>query len=322
MKKTIFLTILLLMCVLLGGCLDTRKDMDIEISSAIIESESSEEIISSQINSESASSEEFVSYQLEINRSWLDIYAGPSYDYRIVDWIYESGSYTIVEEVQEISQYATTMWGKLEDGRGWINLAEANMEIVEDTSSYISPEEIQDWEEQYQSPDSSEDIWDVEESYDDYEYNYEESELPYSEPTESESPILSEPVSQAIPEPEIKTEIINGITFKYQMEYISKDGKCHVKLDKFDIIYTPRSETKIEGGIATYIPAYYEIHVEGNVYDERVGSKAYITSKTYDKDGYLINAAAGGVSIQEKFREKKALLIGNSVAVVEIGLSR
>jgi len=63
-----------------------------------------------------------VPYTVRISRNGLPIFEGPGYDYSYVSTICSAGTFTIVEEEQD---FENNLWGKLQSGAGWVDLAEA-----------------------------------------------------------------------------------------------------------------------------------------------------------------------------------------------------
>lgn len=62
------------------------------------------------------------SYTVRIQRTDVQVFDGPGYDYGYVDTITEAGVYTIVEERRDGEDH---LWGRLKSGLGWIDLEAA-----------------------------------------------------------------------------------------------------------------------------------------------------------------------------------------------------
>lgn len=70
----------------------------------------------------------FQPYIFKVVNPWLQIYAGPGYDYQGCGDIREQGSYTIIEEsVQTFAGGRSVTWGRLKSGAGWICLDDAKL---------------------------------------------------------------------------------------------------------------------------------------------------------------------------------------------------
>lgn len=73
--------------------------------------------------------EEFEPYLFKIVNPWVDIYAGPGYDYQGNGSIHDGGTFTIVEEsTQYFDSGRFVTWGKLKSGAGWICLDDAELD--------------------------------------------------------------------------------------------------------------------------------------------------------------------------------------------------
>ncbi|MCD7832742.1 MAG: hypothetical protein LUH00_01960 [Lachnospiraceae bacterium] len=96
-----------------------------------------------------------IPYTIQIVRSDLSVFEGPGYDYSCCSAIWESGTYTIVEEAQDEEG---SLWGKLKSGIGWVNLEEAVSEEAAQfpiTAVYAEEQMLEEYRcVEYQATDS------------------------------------------------------------------------------------------------------------------------------------------------------------------------
>jgi len=86
------------------------------------------------------------SYTIKISRNDLSVFDGPGYDYSYCTAIWDSGTYTIVQEEQDEEG---NLWGKLKSGIGWIDLAEAVSEAADQapvTAVYAEEQKLEEYE--------------------------------------------------------------------------------------------------------------------------------------------------------------------------------
>ncbi len=61
-------------------------------------------------------------YTIKVQRNDLPVFEGPGYDYSCSAAIWNSGTYTVIQEEEDEEG---NLWGKLKSGIGWVDLAEA-----------------------------------------------------------------------------------------------------------------------------------------------------------------------------------------------------
>lgn len=117
MKKCLaWLSILCL--VVCSGCQGTAEEESSSLSSLVSEESGSVPSEPSDLSSHTV----FEPYQVYIPASGTDVYTGPGYDYPVMDFISEEGTYWVINDATETSQNTTTYWAQLEMNEGWINL--------------------------------------------------------------------------------------------------------------------------------------------------------------------------------------------------------
>ncbi|MCD8396476.1 MAG: hypothetical protein LUD12_04745 [Lachnospiraceae bacterium] len=96
-------------------------------------------------NSSLMTEKDVSSYTIKISRNDLSVFDGPGYDYSYCTAIWDSGTYTIVQEEQDEEG---NLWGKLKSGIGWIDLAEAVSEAADQapvTAVYAEEQKLEEY---------------------------------------------------------------------------------------------------------------------------------------------------------------------------------
>lgn len=106
----------------------------------------------------------------------------------------------------------------------------------------------------------------------------------------------------AMPTPETRTVVVNGVAFSYQSSYPGCWGDGYINVSSIEI-----RNTKLD---------IYEFRVDGQTVN--IANSAYAKFYEYDADGYLLNSGYLLFSLEGVFKESREIFLKNNTARVEI----